>query len=132
MHRLSQIENKIGNWMKKNSRQRATANAVSQTTALFARQHPQWAQSLVDEIFLTNAVQASVQRQTTLDPVAMADEWTKQLWYRDEEMRQTHVKRLAPMMAELLDLLSQQLSNLQIASPSDVFSSSFRLRPETM
>jgi hypothetical protein len=97
---------------KRNGRARQGRRALVIAMQRFAMLHPDWYESLFDEVFVARLPAESI---AEMAPAELAREWTRQFNYRDQHRRELDVRQLTPVAESFLNLLS--LAEEELAAP---------------
>jgi hypothetical protein len=97
---------------KRNGRARQGRRALVNAMQRFAVLHPDWYESLFDEVFVARLPAESI---VEMAPAELAREWTRQFSYRDQRRRELDVRQLTPVAESFLNLLS--LAEEELAAP---------------
>ena len=86
----------------------ARREAVLRAYDHFVRRYPRWAHSLFDEYFVTHTAQ-DLLTHGLLRPSALAEAWTRQIYYRDVAQRQRHIGQILPVAEIFVRLVRAEM-----------------------
>jgi hypothetical protein len=108
----SGLADKVKSWLGRDPQQLAFKIALTKTYTAFAAKHPEWAQSLFDEHFLTHRASPSlalcIQRDSRARPESLAIAWADQMEYQGDA-RQERIAGVEPVAADFLGLFAAEL-----------------------
>ena len=106
------LGDKVKSWLGRDPQRLAFQVALTKAYTAFAEKHPDWAQSLFDEHFLTHSaapiLALCLQREDTAPPEDLAIAWADQMGRRGDA-RQTFIAQIEPVAADFLDMLDTEL-----------------------
>lgn len=106
-------------------RKRSLNQAIDQAYVSFARHFPEWTATLFDHHFLMNCAAPILTKSGQIDTLVqapmLAEAWSQQLGWSDDNARQRLVAELIPVAVCFLQYLENGLCGLQIDDRKHVF-----------
>jgi hypothetical protein len=104
---------------KRNGQVRRRRRALVIAMQRFAKLHPEWYESLFDEVFVARLPADAIAEMASTE---LAREWTRQFTYCDQRRRERDVRQLTPVAESFLRLLlmaEDELAARRSAAPTD-------------